>query len=86
VCRILDEECVSPLEKLPVCATAGVFHTDAGNALHLGGRIGVALFGNRGCVSWKQTAAGLEITGIPSAPASNTADAAVFKIALLALR
>lgn len=53
-----------------------------GNALHSGGRISVALFGNHENVSWNQTAASLEITGIPSAPASNAADAAVFKIAL----
>jgi hypothetical protein len=33
-------------------------------------------------MSWKQTAAGLEVMGIPSALASNAADAAVFKIAL----
>jgi alpha-L-fucosidase len=42
---------------------------------------GVTLLG-RGNVSWKQTPAGLEITGIPSAPANDAADAAVFKIAL----
>ena len=43
--------------------------------------VGVTLLG-RGNVNWKQTAAGLEITGIPSAPAADVADAAVFKIAL----
>jgi len=43
---------------------------------------GVTLLGNQGNVSWKQTADGLEITGIPSAPGSDAADAAVFKIAL----
>jgi hypothetical protein len=53
-----------------------------GNSLHSGGRIGVALFGNHESVNWKQTAAGLEITEIPSAPASNAAAATVYKIAL----
>jgi hypothetical protein len=33
-------------------------------------------------VNWKQTPSGLEITGISSAPGSDAADAAVFKIAL----
>jgi len=42
---------------------------------------GVTLLG-RGNVNWKQTPAGLEITGIPSAPAGDVADAAVFKITL----
>jgi alpha-L-fucosidase len=42
---------------------------------------GVTLLG-RGNVSWKQTAAGLEITGIPSAPGSDAADAAAFKVTL----
>jgi len=42
---------------------------------------GVTLLG-RGNVSWKQTPAGLEITGIPGAPGADIADAAVFKIAL----
>jgi hypothetical protein len=31
-------------------------------------------------VNWQQTAAGLEITGSPGAPAADVADAAVFKM------
>jgi alpha-L-fucosidase len=42
---------------------------------------GVTLLG-RGNVNWKQTPTGLEITGVPSAPTTDAADAAVFKIAL----
>jgi hypothetical protein len=43
---------------------------------------GLTLLGYRGNVSWKPGANGLEITGIPNAPGSDVADAAVLKIAL----
>jgi alpha-L-fucosidase len=42
----------------------------------------VKLLGSTAALNWKQTDAGLEITSVPSAPASGAASAAVFKIAL----